>query len=67
MYFGRLIGFGVHHKTRKILPFAESATLGPEGNQIEHVIRRCQRSVELGGSVARMQLCRPRLSTRTAI
>ncbi|WP_169973951.1 hypothetical protein [Tautonia rosea] len=55
-YFGRLIGFGVHHKTRELLPSAGSSTLGREGNQIEHVIRRCQRSVELGRRVPRMQL-----------
>lgn len=56
MYFGRLIGFGVHHKTGKALGFTASKTLSKEGNQLEHIIKQCQRSVELGRSVARMQL-----------
>jgi hypothetical protein len=56
MYFGRLIGFGVHHKTGKDLGFTPSKTLAKEGNQLEHVIKQCRRSVELGKSVARMQL-----------
>jgi hypothetical protein len=56
MYFGRLIGFGVHPKTGKDLGFTPSNTLAKEGNQLEHVIKQCRRSVELGKCVARMQL-----------
>ena len=56
MYFGRLIGFGIDHRTGKELGFKPSRTLAKEGNQLEHVIRQCKRSVELGRSVARMQL-----------
>jgi len=55
-YFGRLIGFGIDHRTGKDLGFKPSKTLTKEGNQLEHVIRQCKRSVELGRSVARMQL-----------
>jgi thymidylate synthase len=55
-YFGRLIGFGVSHKTGKDLGFTASKTLPKEGNQLEHIIRQCKRSVDLGRSVARMQL-----------
>lgn len=56
MYFGRLVGFGVHPKTGKDLGFTPSSTLAKEGNQLEHVIKQCRRSVELGKCVARMQL-----------
>jgi thymidylate synthase len=56
LYFGRLIGFGIDHKTGKDLGYTPSKTLAKDGNQLEHVIRQCKRSVELGRSVARMQL-----------
>ena len=55
-YFGRLIGFGVDHRTGKDLGFKPSKTLTKDGNQLEHVIRQCKRSAERGRSVARMQL-----------
>ena len=56
MYFGRLVGFGVHPKTGKDLGFTPSSTLAKEGNQLEHIIRQCRRSVELGKCVARIQV-----------
>lgn len=56
MYFGRMIGFGINHRDGKSLGFASGPTLESDGNQLEHIIRRCIVSVERGRSVPRMQL-----------
>jgi hypothetical protein len=56
MYFARLIGFGIDHKTGALLGYEPTKTLAAEGNQLEHIIRQCARSVQRGRKVARMQL-----------
>ncbi len=56
MYFGRLFGFGLNHKTGASLGYEATKALDASGNQIEHVIRQLKRSVEKGRTVARMQL-----------
>lgn len=57
MYFGRLFGFGVDHKTGESLGYkAAKAMTDAGGNQIEHVIRQLKESVRKGKTVARMQL-----------
>ena len=56
MYFGRLFGFGLNHKTGESLGYEATKALDASGNQIEHVIRQLKRSVEKGRTVARMQL-----------
>ncbi len=56
MYYGRLFGFGLNHKTGKSLGHDATKALDATGNQIEHVIRQLTKSVEKGRSVARMQL-----------
>src|SRR5262249_12051727 len=53
MYFGRLFGFGVDHKTGKSLGYKVAKALGEAGgNQIEHVIRQLKKSVGQGRTVA---------------
>ena len=56
MYFGRLFGFGVNHKTGESLGYNPTEALDATGNQIEHVIRQLKKSVAKGRTVARMQL-----------
>lgn len=57
MYFGRLFGFGVDHRTGKTLGYtAGKAMREAGGNQVEHLIRQLSKSVKTGRSVARMQL-----------
>lgn len=57
MYFGRLFGFGVDHKSGHNLGYkAAKAMEEADGNQVEHVIRQLNKSVERGKTVARMQL-----------
>lgn len=56
MYFARLIGFGIDHKTGASLGYEPTKTLAADGNQLEHIIRQCAKSVERGRKVARMQL-----------
>lgn len=56
MYFGRMFGFGVDHKTGGSLGYEATKALDASGNQIEHVIRQLKKSVEKGRTVARMQL-----------
>jgi len=57
MYYGRLFGFGVNHKTGRSLGYkAAKAMEEAGGNQVEHVIRQLKKSVQRGRTVARMQL-----------
>jgi hypothetical protein len=56
MYFGRLFGFGVDHKTGRPLGYEATTALDANGNQIEHVIRQLTKAVRRGKNVARMQL-----------
>lgn len=56
LYFGRMIAFGINHKTGRPLECYASRTLAEEGNQLEHIIKQCKKSVERGRTVARMQL-----------
>jgi hypothetical protein len=56
MYFARLIGFGIDHKTGASLGYEPTKTLAADGNQLEHIIRQCKKSVQRGRKVARMQL-----------
>ena len=56
MYFGRLIGFGIDHKTGKDLGYEPTMVLAKDGNQLEHIIRQCKKSAGQRRSVARMQL-----------
>jgi hypothetical protein len=56
MYFARLIGFGINHKNGKLLGYEPTKALAADGNQLEHIIRQCAKSVERGRKVARMQL-----------
>jgi hypothetical protein len=56
MYFARVIGFGIDHRTGAKLGYKASKTLAEDGNQLEHVIRQCKKSVERGRKMARMQL-----------
>jgi len=57
MYFGRLFGFGIDHRTGKSLGYeAGKAMREASGNQVEHLIRQLTKSVKTGRSVARMQL-----------
>ena len=56
MYFGRLFGFGVDHKTGASLGYEATTALDSSGNQIEHVIRQLTKAVKRGKNVARMQL-----------
>ena len=57
MYFGRLFGFGIDHRTGKSLGYKLGKAMREvEGNQVEHVIRQLRKSVKTGRSVARMQL-----------
>lgn len=41
LYFGRLIGYGVDHKTGEELPYLKSK-LKENGNQIEFIIKECK-------------------------
>ncbi len=56
MYFGRLFGFGVDHKTGKNRGCKATKALDADGNQIKHLIRQLSKSVKKGRTVARMQL-----------
>jgi hypothetical protein len=57
MYFGRLFGFGVDHRTGTSLGYnAGKAMREAGGNQVEHLIRQLTKSAKTGRSVARMQL-----------
>jgi hypothetical protein len=56
MYFGRLFGFGIDHKTGTNLGYEPTKALDADGNQVEHIIRQLTLSVQEGRSVARMQL-----------
>jgi hypothetical protein len=57
MYYGRLFGFGVDHKTGRSLGYkAAKAMKEAGGNQVEHIIRQLTKSVQRGRTVARMQL-----------
>ncbi len=56
MYFTRLIGFGVNHKSGELIGYEPTKVLAADGNQLEHIIRQCKLSVERGRKVARMQL-----------
>jgi thymidylate synthase len=57
LYYGRLFGFGVDHRTGRSLGYkAAKAMEDAGGNQVEHVIRQLTKSVEKKRSVARMQL-----------
>lgn len=56
IYFGRLFGFGINHRTGESLGYEPTKALDVGGNQIEHVIRQLTKSVEDRRTVARMQL-----------
>jgi hypothetical protein len=57
MYFGRLFGFGIDHRTGKSLGYKAGKAMREAGeNQVEHLIRQLTKSVKTGRSVARMQL-----------
>jgi hypothetical protein len=57
MYFGRLFGFGIDHRTGKSLGYKSGKAMREAGgNQVEHLIRQLKKSVKTGRSVARMQL-----------
>lgn len=57
MYFGRLFGFCVDHRTGKNLGYKEGKAMREAGgNQVEHLIRQLKKSVKTGRTVARMQL-----------
>jgi hypothetical protein len=56
IYFARLIGFGIDHKTGQMLGYEPTVALNAEGNQLEHIIRQCKKSVAQGRKAARMQL-----------
>jgi len=57
MYFGRLFGFGIDHRTGKSLGYKAGKAMRDAGeNQVEHLIRQLTKSAKSGRSVARMQL-----------
>lgn len=46
LYFGRLIAFGLNHKTGERLPQFPEGSLREDGNQLEVIIKQCAKGVQ---------------------
>lgn len=47
LYFGRLIAYGLDHKTGERLPHVPEDAIPEDGNQLEFIIQRCKKGVRI--------------------